>query len=326
MLRRISILAILLCALGIVPVTSTAVAKEGDIGKELNKAIDDYADAQEALDGSESKKASIKSEISDAKKKVKKLKTDVSEFASSAYMNGGLPPATVVLSTGTPDDAVKSLSTTGYLGEQSGRELKDLVDSEDDLAAKKDALDDEVSDAKQAEKKLSAARDDAAKAMAAKGGDWSDGPSPGNFPKAEPAPRNPDGSFPDEGCTVEDPTVDGGCISPRTEHAMDQAIIAGFTREISNCYRSLQDGGDHPAGKACDFTVGSKGGFAQGEAKVYGDHCAAWFVENAKALGVKGIIWYNQLWTPATDWGPYSGGNTGDPSLDHANHVHISMR
>jgi hypothetical protein len=314
----------MLCAVGLAPLVSPAAADEGDIGKQLESAVDDYIDAAEKLENSKAEQDDIDDEIKDSERKVKKLKKEVSEFGISAYMRGGLPPAMVVLSEMSPERAMESLSLTGYLGEESGSEIQRLIDSKEDLKAQQEALEDEVADAEKAKEKMDSARNEAAEAMAASGGDWGMGPSPGDFPAAEAAPRNPDGSLPQEGCSVTDPTTDG-CISPRNLHAMNQAIIAGFTREIS-CYRSLEDGGDHPRGKACDYTVGSQGGFAQGEARTYGDNCAAWFVENAEALGVKGIIWYNELWTPATGWGPYSGGNTGDPSLDHANHVHVSMR
>ena len=36
-----------------------------------------------------------------------------------------------------------------------------------------------------------------------------------NSPLAKPAPRNSDGSWPKESCTVNDPTT-AGCITPRT--------------------------------------------------------------------------------------------------------------
>ncbi|MGH8792390.1 MAG: hypothetical protein ACRDXX_07075, partial [Stackebrandtia sp.] len=129
----------------------------------------------------------------------------------------------------------------------------------------------------------------------------------------------------DAGCTADDPTTDG-CITPRMDHALTQSIKAGFQRYVS-CYRSVQDGGEHPLGRACDLSAqaGGFGGAAGGDDKVYGDNLAAWFVENASTLGVKYVIWYNQFWDPANGWGPYSGGGSGNPSSDHTNHVHVSV-
>ena len=320
-------MVVVLCVWGLLPQGPAAWADphEGDIGAELDQAVEDYIAAQEILNNSLEEQESIKDEIAASEDRVEELRAEVNDFAESAYMAGGLQPTFAVMATHTPEAAMEALSISGYLGEESGRALNELLQAQEDLAARQEALDDEIVAAEDAEAAMRDARDAAAQEFAASGGDWSMGPEPGDFPKAEPAPRNPDGSLPAETCSMEDPVTPGGCLTPRTVHAMNEAIAAGFTREISSCYRSLQDGGDHPSGRACDYTVGSQGGFAEGEARVYGDNCAAWFVENAEALGVKGIIWYNQLWTPATDWGPYYNGYTGDPSLDHANHVHVSM-
>ena len=46
---------------------------------------------------------------------------------------------------------------------------------------------------------------------------------------AEPAPRNPDGTWPDEGCTIRpDPQHRPGCVTPRLHHLVQQATAAGF--------------------------------------------------------------------------------------------------
>ena len=44
---------------------------------------------------------------------------------------------------------------------------------------------------------------------------------------AEAAPRNADGSWPDETCSVTDPTT-GGCITPRTLHALQPGPGGGL--------------------------------------------------------------------------------------------------
>jgi peptidoglycan DL-endopeptidase CwlO len=57
---------------------------------------------------------------------------------------------------------------------------------------------------------------------------------------------------------------------------------------------------------------------------LYGNNLAAFFVRNANQLGVLYVIWFEQIWTPATGWRGYSGGR-GDASSDHTNHVHLSL-
>ncbi|BCJ46193.1 hypothetical protein GCM10010168_51420 [Actinoplanes ianthinogenes] len=137
----------------------------------------------------------------------------------------------------------------------------------------------------------------------------------------EPAPRNPDGSWPHEGCVIKpDPTTGRGCLTPRTDHIVKQAAAYGKP----GCWRP-SDHGEHPKGRACDWMMTS-GGEAHGEQKAKGDSMAAWAVANADKLGIMYVIWYRRIWTPERGWHDYNnpwGGN--DPSGWHTNHVHISM-
>ena len=140
-------------------------------------------------------------------------------------------------------------------------------------------------------------------------------------PSAQPAPRNPDGSFPPEKCTIKDPTT-SGCLTPRTLHALQQARLAGFTHYTA-CWRQ-STWGEHPLGRACDFAAapGGFGGIATGADRDYGNRLAGYFIANASRLGVLYVIWYHQIWEPSRGWHYYKG--DGTPSGDHMNHVHLS--
>jgi hypothetical protein len=147
---------------------------------------------------------------------------------------------------------------------------------------------------------------------------------PGNaFGSAAPAPRNPDGSWPEETCSIRpDPTTGSGCITPRLLHLVQQATAAGFGEP--GCYR-VDDHGEHPRGRACDWMMTS-GGEATGTQKTRGDAMATWAAANADSLGITYVIWYRMIWTVAEGWHAYNnpwGGN--DPSGWHTNHVHISV-
>jgi hypothetical protein len=146
-----------------------------------------------------------------------------------------------------------------------------------------------------------------------------------NSPLAKPAPKNSDGSWPKESCSVSDPSPGGGgCITPRTLNAYQQARAAGFKR-YTGCF-SQRSSGEHPKGRACDFSAAS-GGFknenASGGDRTYGDNLAAYLVKNASRLGVLYVIWYRQIWHPGTGWASYSG--SGGPNATHTNHVHLSV-
>jgi hypothetical protein len=140
---------------------------------------------------------------------------------------------------------------------------------------------------------------------------------------ADPAPRNPDGTWPTEACSVRpDPTTDGGCLTPRTDHLVRSARAAGYPKP--GCWR-VDDHGEHPKGRACDFMF-TAGGEATGDRKAHGDSMAGWAVANADRLGVMYVIWFRRIWTPGRGWHAYNNPFGGDdPSGWHTNHVHISM-
>jgi hypothetical protein len=140
---------------------------------------------------------------------------------------------------------------------------------------------------------------------------------------AEPVPRDPDGSWPNEGCIIRpDPTTGNGCLTPRTWHMVQQSKAAGYPEP--GCYRPSNHG-EHPKGRACDIMMTS-GGEANGEQKALGDRMAAWAVANADNLGLMYVIWFRKIWTRAEGWHDYNNPWGGDdPSGWHTNHVHISV-
>jgi peptidoglycan DL-endopeptidase CwlO len=102
-------------------------------------------------------------------------------------------------------------------------------------------------------------------------------------------------------------------------HAYKEVKKAGFTRFVG-CYRS---GGpyEHPKGQACDWSLQSSG-FSNAhtrDQRLYGNNLTAFLVRNADRLGVMYVIWYAQIWLPATGWRSYSGASA------HKDHVHMSI-
>jgi peptidoglycan DL-endopeptidase CwlO len=158
----------------------------------------------------------------------------------------------------------------------------------------------------------------AQKALALVGGPLTGGFVDATSKVAAPAPRNADGGFSPERCSVNDPTTDG-CITPRTYHMYLEVKKAGFNRFVG-CHRN---GGpfEHPKGRACDWSL-QKSGFSvahNADMKRYGNDLMAFLVRNADRLGVLYVIWFRRVWFPATGWGVYHG------SSSHTDHVHVSM-
>lgn len=304
-----------------------ALADPGDDGASegIQKAIQDFLDAEEQLNTSKERQKTIEKQIKANEKVVEELSQQVQDIAAAAYMGGNLGSTTAILGAESLDLAIDRALLVNFLGEESAKTVAQSVQAQEDLKAEKDLLAEEVENQKKHLGKMEDARDNAAEQLASGGGNSGVGPTTNNARVPDPAPRNPDGSLPGEGCSINEGKT-GGCISPRTRHARDQAIFAGFERYVS-CFRP-SGSGEHPLGKACDFSV-APGGFqnevAYGDDKAYGDNLAGWFVKYADRLGVLYVIWFNQFWSPATGWEGYTGGG-GDPASDHTNHVHLSMR
>jgi hypothetical protein len=200
--------------------------------------------------------------------------------------------------------------------------LRQLRLAKEEAAKQQALLDAEVANEAKQLGELDKQKRAAEKALAAVGGLVTAGYT-GAVPDAQPAPRTASGGWPSESASLIDPTGTGGHITPRMYHALTEARLAGF-RRFTRCWRT-QSWGEHPRGRACDFSVstGGFGGVATGGDKTYGNRLAAWCKKNAEALGVLYVIWFRQIWMPGIGWRAYSG--RGDPSSEHTNHVHLSV-
>ncbi|WFE47046.1 hypothetical protein [Verrucosispora sp. WMMD1129] len=305
---------------------------------QLEAASKGYLDAKTALDRSVKRQKKLAEQLKTTESQVAERGTKVAEIAAQAYRTGRLGAASALLNSGSPAGFMDRAAALDAVAANEDRALRELQVARDEVSATKQALDVEIQEQRkqvavmakrkdQAERALTVAieRDEAAeRARAAERAARSPSRSSGSSPTAKPAPRNSDGSWPSESCSVNDPTPANGCITPRTLHALKQAKSAGFTRYVS-CYRS-GGSGEHPKGRACDFAAQKNGfgGDATGGDRTYGNNLAAYFVKNADRLAVLYVIWYRQIWLPSSGWKSYSGAR-GDPSSDHTNHVHLSV-
>ncbi|MDX5961796.1 M23 family metallopeptidase [Rhodococcus opacus] len=92
---------------------------------------------------------------------------------------------------------------------------------------------------------------------------------------------------------------------------------------------------DHQEGRAVDaMMTGGEDDYRTPGGKGKGDKIAEFVVQNADALGVKYVIWYEKIWTrngngvgTPGSWAPYDyplGGNSTD-TVAHRDHVHVSV-
>jgi uncharacterized MAPEG superfamily protein len=345
-----AVLAVAVAASGLSVVTAPAVsAAPGATSRKLAEPRDDegatksltdqlddatrgFLEAKDNLAASKKNQAALTAKLKAMDSELVTRSAKLGEIARQSYRTGRLSPMTAILGAGSQDGFLDRAATLDLVAVKEDRALRELQETRAAQQQAKLAIDTEIRNQQkqlnqmgkrkvQAETALKAAQlsDDKPGTPASAGSG-----SSGRTVKAKAARRNSNGSLPGESCSVNDPTT-SGCITPRTLNAMKQAKAAGFTRFVS-CFRP-QGSGEHPKGRACDFASDRSGfgGVASGSSRTYGDRLANYFINNADRLGVLYVIWFKRIWLPSSGWKSYSRGR-GDPSSDHTNHVHLSMR
>ncbi|MEV1287995.1 hypothetical protein [Micromonospora sp. NPDC049679] len=292
--------------------------------EQLNAASKGFVDAKAALNNSMKRQKELDAHLKTVEAELVVRTETVGALAGQVYRTGRLGPVSALLNSGSPDDFVSRASTVSAVAAGEESKLNALITTRDQETRAKAAIDKEVGEQKKQLTVMAKRKEQAERALAAAGGGQAAGGVSGGSASAAPARRNPDGSFPGESCSVDDPTT-GGCLTPRTAHALSQAKAAGFERFVA-CFRDDGGPGEHPLGRACDFAAqtGGFGGVASGGDRTYGNNLANYFINNADRLGVLYVIWFKRIWLPSSGWRAYNNGN-GDPSSDHTNHVHLSM-
>jgi septal ring factor EnvC (AmiA/AmiB activator) len=330
--RRLSVtvalLASALLVLGgtVAPAAAEPTDPDGSGNQSLRDKLDTagraYNDAKGRLDSSRARQGELQQHLGTAERRLTELEAEVGPIAAAAYRGSRLSPSMVLLDGAAPAAMLHDAATIDYLAQRDDREIRALVKARKDYAEQKAALDNEVKLQEQQLAEMDKRKQDAERALGNPGAGVTIGA--GLKASANPAPRNPDGSWPTESCSIKDPTT-SGCLTPRTLHALQEAKAAGFNH-FTACYRS-GGGGEHPKGRACDFaanTTGFQNARATGADKSYGDQLAGWFIANSDRLGVLYVIWYKQVWFPGLGWRAYTSGD-GTPAGDHYNHVHLSV-
>jgi peptidoglycan DL-endopeptidase CwlO len=330
--RRTSWIAPIAAALVLLVAAPAAHAAPNDdpeggsktLRQQLESAAKGHEQAKTKLAASKKRQAQLKTTLAQAQQKSKSLETRVNGIAARSYREGRLNTVTLLLSASSPDSFMERAMRLDQMAQTDAQTLKGYEEAVTTADKATKAIDAEVKEQQKQVTVLAKKKEQAEKALEASGG----GAAAGGFvgassAAAKAAPRNSDGSWPDESCSVNDPTSDG-CITPRTLNAYQSARSAGFKRYTA-CW-SQRSSGEHPKGRACDMSAATSGFEnvnASGGDKTYGNNLAAYFVNHADALGVMYVIWYRQIWMPSTGWRSYSG--SGGPSETHTNHVHVSM-
>jgi hypothetical protein len=308
--------------------SATPALAEDDEGSEallvkLEQTSKAYLDAKTKLDASKARQQQLATELAGIETNLGGQLERLQEMAAAAYRSGGLTATVSFLDSGSPDNFVDRVTMLDVVAGNQEEVVQEVVHTRDKARDAKALLDAEVVQEQGHVAAMAAQKQKAEAALRAAGGGAATSGFGGSSAVAQPAPRNRDGSWPPERCSIEDPTPATGCITPRTLHALNQAKAAGFKRYVT-CHRNGGNG-EHPKGRACDFAAQTNGfgGLATGGDRTYGNNLATFFINNSSRLAVLYVIWFRQIWLPGSGWRSYSG--RGSPSAEHTNHVHLSV-
>jgi hypothetical protein len=322
-------------AIFVAPVTPAHAAPGGgttadegtgdDLSEQIETTNRRFVNAKAAVAKSKKTQKTLAAQIKTAETRRDALVPEVNAIARQQYQVGNLSSLSFLLrandSTDFLDKAV-GLEEINKLHDEKLHELNTLLQG---ITADKTRLDAEIKNEEAqlgVQQKLHDSAEDQLELLG--GGTGINKTITAGFVDAKsatasPAPRNSDGGFSPESCNQVDPTTDG-CITKRTLHLYKEVKKAGFNMFVG-CHR---DGGpfEHPKGRACDWSL-QKTGFSEAHNDAmmrYGNDLTAFLVRNADKLGIYYVIWYKQIWFPATgNWHAYHG-----PS-DHTDHVHVSL-
>ncbi len=294
--------------------------------KQLEEASKGFSEAKEKLDASKKRQEELAGRLQTLDAELNTRSAAMSDMVGRAYRTGRLSNVGALLTADDPGALLDRASALQAVTVKQDRAVRKVVETKTAEERTRQALALEIEQQEKQVTVMAKRKEQAENALkvANVSGAPSAGPAGGGSATAKPAPRNPDGSLPNESCALDDPTTTG-CITARTLFAMNEAKAAGFTRFVS-CFRP-EGSGEHPLGRACDFSSAPGGfaGVATGGDRTYGDNLANFFVNNADRLGVLYVIWFQRIWLPGSGWRAYTQGQ-GDPSSEHTNHVHLSMR
>jgi hypothetical protein len=304
------------------PVWADITEPGGTLEQQISDLAGKIEDAQAKLDAAQAKQVKLTSDLATTEVTLERLQAQAGQIAARLYRFGAASNINVLLNATSPDDLLDRLTSVHMFAEEQSIVLADLKHIEQQDLAQRDQIAQEVELARQQTANLQAQQNKLRAILVHATG----GPTGVVIaaPTAAQSPRNPDGSWPAESCNQTDPTS-GGCLTPRTLHMYNEVKKAGFDHYV-HCWRT-QSWGEHPKGRACDWAAAKDtfGGVATGSDYAYGAKLAGWFIGNSDRLGVMYVIWFKQIWIPGQGWHRYTT-EGGNPSGDHTNHVHVSIR
>nr|BFE77062.1 hypothetical protein GCM10020092_103630 [Actinoplanes digitatis] len=219
----------------------TSTADDGEDDPLLNEVLDStgrrFVAAKSAVAKSTKTQLGLALKVKDAEARRDAMLPEVGAVAAQQYRTGGISTMGFLLNTDGPEGFLKKAVSLEEISALNDGKLHALYQAIDDVNTAKARLDQEVKAQQQNLAAMKKQKQSAEKALAKVGGNIVTG---GfvlvNSPVAAAAPRNSDGEFSPESCSVNDPTT-SGCITPRTFHMYKEVKKANFKRFVG-CHRN----------------------------------------------------------------------------------------
>ncbi|NKY98461.1 coiled-coil domain-containing protein [Nocardiopsis alborubida] len=308
--RRAALSLTALAATLLVALPGTALAEpdndEVDID-ELNRRAEELEESYdgELLQFNEIKERVDKAEedLEEVEERLAASRSGVSTIASTQYKSGGIDPAFQVIFSSDPESMFADAATLSYLGQSQSEQISDLIQTRDEAALVNEELQTELTEAEELIETLEEERDE----VEARIEEY----------EAEQIPETPgNGTIP---ASAKGWGWDGA--TPRMAAIRDEIVQTFGAPYPVGCLRSSAD--DHGSGQACDFMMSAGGAVPSAENQSLGSQISQFGIDNADRLGIKYIIWEQQIWHSASRQWKWME-DRGDNTQNHYDHVHIS--
>ncbi|MFI6179541.1 coiled-coil domain-containing protein [Nonomuraea sp. NPDC051191] len=281
------------------------------LSKESDRLIEEYYNGRRAQQQAERTEKAARERLAAAQEVYDRESLQLRTLAVAQYIGGEPNQVALFTASEDPDGLLRRLALSRHLIDVQDARLRGYAQvrderrkAEEEAAARSEELGTAVADLERrkekAEKLIERIRDRIDELYTA------------------PGVRRPDGTWV--------PQLPDGSenITPRMR-LVKTLIKERFAVPMGiGCYRTIQDGGEHPLGRACDFML-SHGGAMPSPAEVKrGYEIANWAIKNSRRLGIMYIIYRQRIWHSRTGtWRTMS--NRGGTTANHFDHPHISV-
>lgn len=266
-----------------------------------------FTDAEESVTTAEDELEEIEEDLGEARQRVRHL-------AASTYTGSGVDPALeVVLDGANMDEMLADASMADQLANNDSVEIDNLVELQQDAEVAEDDAAEELEQAGDLVDDLEGQRDEVLDMM--------------EQYEEEETPAPPEDGGGGGGGEIGPGGAEGPGfhdVTPRMAEVRDEIIDEFGAPYPVGCHRP-GDSGDHGSGHACDFMVSANGEMPTPENQQLGQEISDYLVEHADRLGVKYVIWEQQIWDSRNSSGWSSMEDRGGITANHFDHPHVSV-